>query len=109
MADNANGISLIDSGDRTTEQPAPHGDHKVQNVWVHDNIVGLSTGQSTGAVEDTGNSAIFTDNGNRFEGNTYHLSSLSGDYFGGTATTWTGTAGAAGPGTTSTATRRVAA
>ena len=81
VTDNANGISLIDSGDRTTEQPAPHGDHKVQNVWVHDNIVGLATGQSTGAVEDTGNSAIFTDNGNRFEANTYHLSSLSEDYF----------------------------
>jgi len=78
---NANAISLIDSGDRATEQPAPHGDHKVQNVWVHDNVVGLSTGQSTGAVEDTGNPAIFTSNGNRFEANTYHLSSLSEDYF----------------------------
>ncbi len=81
VTDNANGISLIDSGDRATEQPAPHGHHEVRNVWVHDNIVGLSSGQRTGAVEDTGNPAIFTSNGNRFEGNTYHLPSLSGDYF----------------------------
>jgi hypothetical protein len=95
---NANGISLIDSGDRTAEQPAPHGPHVVRNVWVHDNVVGLATGQLTGAVEDNGDAAIFTSNGNRFEANTYHLASLSEEYFAwnGDDVDWDGWRGGAG-------------
>jgi len=77
VSDNANGITLIDSGDRTDERPAPHGPHLVQNVWVHNNDVSMSAGETTGAVQDTDDPAIFTQNRNRFEANTYHLSSLT--------------------------------
>jgi hypothetical protein len=81
LAGNANGISLIDSGGRTFEEPAPHGPHIVRNVWVHDNSVTLRGGEQTGAVEDTGDQGIFEGNGNRFEGNTYFLSSLGEPHF----------------------------
>ncbi|MFR9805615.1 right-handed parallel beta-helix repeat-containing protein [Pseudonocardia sp. RS010] len=78
---NANGISLIDSGNRELEEPAPHGPHVVRNVRVHDNTVTLYRGQMTGAVEDTGNPGIFAANGNRFDNNTYFLSSLTEPQF----------------------------
>jgi parallel beta-helix repeat protein len=81
VKDNANGITLIDSGKRAGERPAPHGPHVVQNVWVHDNTITMSAGQTTGAVEDTGDPGIFTRNHNRFEGNTYYLQSLKEPYF----------------------------
>jgi parallel beta-helix repeat protein len=81
LAGNANGISLIDSGGRATEEPAPHGPHIVRNVWVHDNSVMLRGGEQTGAVEDRGDQGIFEGNGNRFEDNTYFLSSLAEPHF----------------------------
>ena len=77
VTSNANGITLIDSGNRAVEQPAPHGRHVVQNVWVHNNTITMSAGQTTGAVKDTGDPGIFTRNHNRFEGNTYYLHSLT--------------------------------
>lgn len=77
LVDNANGISLIDSGNRAAEPPSPHGPHLVRNVWVHDNTVTMATGQSTGAVQDDGDHAIFTRNHNRFESNTYFLDSFT--------------------------------
>ncbi|MGH3331013.1 MAG: right-handed parallel beta-helix repeat-containing protein [Nocardioidaceae bacterium] len=77
---NANGITLIDSGHRAGERPAPHGLHVVRNVWVHDNTVTMFPGQVTGAVQDTGDPAIFT-NDNRFDANTYHLPSMTGRHF----------------------------
>jgi hypothetical protein len=81
VRDNANGITVIGSGNRTRERPAPHGQHVVENVWVHDNLVTMSAGQTTGAVEDTGDQSIFTRRHNRFQGNTYVLDSLTGRYF----------------------------
>jgi parallel beta-helix repeat protein len=81
VEDNANGIALIDSGNRAGDRPAPYGPHVVQNVWVHDNNITMSTGQTTGAVEDTGDPGIFTTNHNRFEANTYYLQSLTEPYF----------------------------
>jgi parallel beta-helix repeat protein len=81
VEDNANGIALIDSGNRAGDRPAQYGPHVVQNVWVHDNTITMSTGQTTGAVEDTGDPGIFTTNHNRFEGNTYYLHSLTEPYF----------------------------
>jgi parallel beta-helix repeat protein len=78
---NANGIVLIDSGDRAEETPAPHGPHVVQNVWVHDNEVTMLTGETTGAVEDTGDHRIFSGNNNRFDDNTYYLESLTAPHF----------------------------
>jgi len=82
---NANGITLIDSGDRREERPAPHGPHVVQNVWVHHNTVTMRAGQTTGAVDDTGDAAIYRSNGNRFFANTYYLDSLTETHF-----TWAG-------------------
>ncbi|MFC5993670.1 right-handed parallel beta-helix repeat-containing protein [Pseudonocardia hispaniensis] len=78
---NANGITLIDSGDRTWERPAPHGPHVVRNVWVHDNVVTMVEDSTTGAVEDTGDRGIFTTRNNRFDANTYYLPALTGPYF----------------------------
>jgi parallel beta-helix repeat protein len=78
---NANGIALIDSGNRAGDRPTPYGPHVVQNVWVHDNTITMSTGQTTGAVEDTGDLGIFSRNHNRFEANTYYLQSLTEPYF----------------------------
>lgn len=57
------------------------GMHVVQKVWVHHNIVTISAGQSTGAVEDTQDPGIFTRNGNRFEANTYYLHCLTEPHF----------------------------
>jgi hypothetical protein len=81
VSDNANGIALIDSGNRATEVPAPHGPHVVRNVWVHDNRVTLSAGQLTGAVQDIGDTAVYTERNNRFEANTYYLTSLTEAHF----------------------------
>jgi len=81
LGENANGIALIESGGRADEEPAPHGPHVVRNVWVHDNRVTLSVGQTTGAVQDIGDTAVFTRAGNRFENNTYFVPSLDEPYF----------------------------
>jgi hypothetical protein len=81
VKDNANGITLLDSGDRAGELPAPYGPHVVQNVWVHHNTVTMSADQTTGAVEDTGDPGIFVRNHNRFDANTYYLQSLSEPHF----------------------------
>ncbi|WP_165949461.1 right-handed parallel beta-helix repeat-containing protein [Kribbella turkmenica] len=78
---NANGIALIDSGNRRTEDPAPHGPHVVRNVWVHDNHVTMSAGEISGAVQDIGDTAVYAGSNNRFEDNTYYLPSLTGAHF----------------------------
>jgi hypothetical protein len=50
-------------------------------VWVHDNTITLRTGETTGAVEDSGDPAIFASGHNRFEANTYRLDSRAGRHF----------------------------
>lgn len=75
---NANGITVIDSGGRAGEQPAPHGPQK---VWVHDNTITMLAGQATAAVQDTGDPSIFPTSTIRFEANTYHLGSLTEPHF----------------------------
>lgn len=82
---NANGITVLDSGRRDGEQPAPHGPHLVRNVSVHDNVVAVFGKQLTGALEDRGSPAIFTGGTVRFTGNTYDVDSLDADHF-----TWRG-------------------
>jgi parallel beta helix pectate lyase-like protein len=77
----ANGIVLIESGDRANEDPAPHGPHLVRNVHVHDNTVTLSPGGTSGAVEDIDDQTVFDAGGNRFESNTYRLPTPDGSYF----------------------------
>ena len=81
LGDNANGIALIESGRRADERPAPYGPHVVRNVWVHDNRVTLADGQVSGAVQDIGDTAVYTRNNNRFENNTYVVPSLAQPYF----------------------------
>lgn len=78
---NYNGITVIDSGDRAGEQPAPYGPHLVQNVWVHDNTIAMFAGEITGAVEDDHDSAIFTTDHIRFDANTDYVDSLTGPHF----------------------------
>ena len=81
VSGNANGIALIDSGNRAGDEPAPYGPHVVRNVWVHDNRVTLSAGQTTGAVQDIADTSVYTERNNRFEANTYELSSLGEPLF----------------------------
>jgi len=66
--DNANGIIAIQQ-DRGSGALGPR---LVKNLWVHDNRVLMRTGQ-TGVVTDTGDVAVFTTRGNRFDRNSYYL------------------------------------
>ena len=74
---NGNGIGLVQN--RRRRDAAEYGPHVVQKVYVHDNRVDLSTqayGEAlngNGAAADDGESAIFTDRGNRFAHNSYWL------------------------------------
>jgi parallel beta-helix repeat protein len=91
VRNNANGIVLIDSGDRDHENPKPGGPHVVENVWVHDNHITMVGRQLTGAVEDRGDPDIYRSN-NRFDANTYYLDSLSAAHFAwrGESLSWSG-------------------
>jgi hypothetical protein len=71
--------------DRSTDH-ASYGPHIVQNVYVHDNTVDLSSAiyqptqsgvypPENGAYEDDGEQLIFTSRNNRFVDNTYYLGS----------------------------------
>ena len=80
VVDNYNGITLLDSGDRASNRPAPHGPHILQNVWVHGNTITSFTGQ-TGAFQDRNDPAVFTANHNRFDANLYYVGSLTGPRF----------------------------
>ncbi len=71
-----NGIALIQQ-DRGT---GAHGPYLVQNVYVHDNHVNLSSGGDYGAVEDLSSTAIFTSRNNRFDYNTYTLGTNTGPF-----------------------------
>lgn len=81
VRNNANGITVIDSGSRMWESPAPHGPHIVRNVKVHHNTVTMHKGQATGAVEDRGDASIFTSNRVRFDHNSYYLESFRAPHF----------------------------
>jgi parallel beta-helix repeat protein len=81
VARNANGITVLDSGDRADDNPRPHGPHIVQNVWVHDNTITLSGNELNGVVEDRNDDAVFTTNRVRFQDNIYYLDSLNDPHF----------------------------
>jgi parallel beta-helix repeat protein len=69
---NADGIGAIQqnrSGDA-----AAYGPHEISNLYVHDNVVTITQGQS-GLVQDIGDNSYFTSRNNRFEHNQYHLGS----------------------------------
>jgi parallel beta-helix repeat protein len=80
VVNNYNGISLLQA-DRYREAPDPWGPHVVQNVSVHDNRILMRSGQSSGAVQDNGDTAIFNSRHNRFETNSYYLDSVSATHF----------------------------
>lgn len=67
VVNNANGISAI----QQSRGSGPYGENIVVNLWVHDNDITQLQGH-TGAVQDVGSMAIFTDRNNRFDRNTYH-------------------------------------
>lgn len=66
VSENGNGIAGIqqERGD------GEFGPHLLAGLHVYDNTVRLGSGRM-GIVEDTGDSAVFTERGNRFESNTY--------------------------------------
>lgn len=75
LTDNANGISAIQSprGDGV------YGPWIVENLYVHDNTITQPVGK-TGASQDAGDDAIFTQRNNRFLHNTYFLGSNSAPF-----------------------------
>jgi parallel beta-helix repeat protein len=68
VTDNADGIGLVQT-DRGT---GPEGPHLLQDVRATHNTVVMRMGR-TGLVNDTGDAALYTTYGNRFDRNTYVL------------------------------------
>jgi parallel beta-helix repeat protein len=70
VINNADGIAGIQQN--RSDAPAVHGPMLIQNLYVHDNQVTMSEG-NTGLVQDTGDNAVFTSRNNRFVNNQYTL------------------------------------
>ncbi|MBT8203170.1 MAG: right-handed parallel beta-helix repeat-containing protein [Acidimicrobiia bacterium] len=68
IVNNADGIAGIQQN--RSDAPASHGPMIVKNMYVHDNRITMSGGQ-TGLVQDVGDNSIFTSRNNRFVNNTY--------------------------------------
>lgn len=68
VEDNGDGIALI----QQSRGSGMYGAYVVQNVWVHDNQIRMTTG-TTGAVQDIGDNSIFTSRNNRFTNNSYAI------------------------------------
>lgn len=77
---NANGIMVLQSGDRRTEWPAPRGPHVVRNVLIRRNRITMDADQWTGLVHDVGNHDVF-DRAIRFRANTYEVDTRSARHF----------------------------
>ena len=77
VRDNANGICLMQS----SGYPAigRHGAYRIENVFVHDNVVGMVTGR-TGLAQNVQDKSYFTSRNNRFVNNIYYLGA-SQSYF----------------------------
>jgi parallel beta-helix repeat protein len=67
---NADGIAAV----QQNRGSGAHGVHQVSNLWVHDNVIGM-TGGWTGLVQDVDDTSYFTSRNNRFERNRYQLGS----------------------------------
>jgi parallel beta-helix repeat protein len=79
------GIRLLQQGDSDgirTDHPSSHGPHVVENNYVHDNTIVMSTGY-TGAsrVGKTGNAIFSATANNRFQRNTYIVGPTTADPF----------------------------
>ena len=88
VSGNENAIMLVQQV--RTDWPSAHGPHQLEDVVVHDNDITMSS-KLTGIVDDTGEATVFQRN-NRFEGNTYRLSSANGRYFAWQGQQWDRTA-----------------
>jgi parallel beta-helix repeat protein len=67
---NAHGIGAV----QQNRGSGAFGAHEISNLYVHDNLVSMSQGQ-TGLVQDIGDTSYFTSRNNRFDRNQYHLGS----------------------------------
>lgn len=72
---NAHGVSLV----QQNRGSGTYGAYYVQNVYVHDNTIRMSSGY-TGAAEDVGDPSIFTSRNNRFQNNNYYLGTNTAYY-----------------------------
>jgi parallel beta-helix repeat protein len=79
LSGNSNGIVGLQAN-RSDAPDIGRGPHVVSDMWVHDNDVSMSRGY-TGLVDQVGDGGIFTRN-NRFDRNTYYVSSLSSPFYG---------------------------
>jgi parallel beta-helix repeat protein len=78
VLDNANGITAMQASGYPADVEG-RGSLVVQNLWVHNNVVRMSVGQ-TGLAQNVGDASYFTGRGNRFQGNAYTLGTRTG-YF----------------------------
>ena len=67
----ANGITAMNTTG-STGIAAPLGPLKIQNLYVHDNVIRMSVGR-TGVGQNTGEKQVYTSWNNRFVHNTYYL------------------------------------
>ncbi len=76
VAHNMNGIGVME----TSGYPVgPYGPLHVENLFVHDNVITMTTGV-TGLSENVGDPSVYTSRNNRFVDNTYFLGANAG-YF----------------------------
>jgi parallel beta-helix repeat protein len=79
LSGNSNGIVGLQAN-RSDAPSTSLGKPFVSNLWVHDNNVSQSRGY-TGLVDQMGDGGIFSRN-NKFDRNTYYVSSLSDPFYG---------------------------
>jgi parallel beta-helix repeat protein len=77
LSGNSNGIVGLQAN--RTDAPTNVGKPLVSGLWVHDNNVSQSRGV-TGLVDQVGDGGIFSRN-NKFDRNTYYVSSLSRPFY----------------------------
>ena len=68
VIDNAHGIAAV----QRAPDAARCGSGLIQNLYVHDNVISMSTG-FTGLRTDVADNTVFTSRNNRFENNRYQL------------------------------------
>ena len=76
VVNNADGIGAVEQN--RSNDPAPFGPLRIENLYVHHNTVTMSQGL-TGVAQDVGNKAVFQSRNNRFEDNVYNIG--SGSFF----------------------------
>ena len=74
VRNNNNGITALYSRRDSVDTwcPGPDGQHQLKNLWVHDNIIIMPTGQ-TGVATNAASSLVFGSWNNRFDRNTYTI------------------------------------